>query len=87
MDELILRIPAHDPEEGTTVYWGPESRCHIRVAGNAVCLQGNTAAFMDLARQLMELAASPKGSHVHLDDFICGDSFTGCELIISKDLD
>lgn len=87
MDELILRIPAPDPEEGANIYWGPESRCHIRVTENAVCLQGNTAAFMDLARQLMELAASPKDSHVHLDDFIYGDSLTGCELIISKDLD
>lgn len=85
--KIILDLPDYDDEVGVDVFWREGSRIKVDLGDEEVCIFGNAEALRSLGEQMIYLSQKqvPNYSHVHFDEFFCGDSIKGLKFCIGKD--
>lgn len=82
----MIELPDCDEDGGIDVIWHEGSYVKVDSYDNTVVISANNAGLRSLGEQMIYLSQSNiiNGVHIHFDDFFCGSSLEGAELIIGK---
>lgn len=82
--DMVINFPKYNEDDGIDVIWNNNARCHITVTQDEVIIEANEEGLMCLGKQLIYLADTsiPKGSHVALDSFFCGENLVSSHTLV-----
>ena len=84
--KLLIDLPDCEDDGGIDVIWHKDSHIKINSCDHTVVISANEAGLKSLGEQMIYLSQCNiiNGAHIHLDDFFCGSSLEGLDLIIEK---